>query len=64
MKSSVNQRIKVDSNIPIESPSSQNRFPLALPDDDRATSNWNGFPRPRIRVGPGINVGMMKPPRT
>ncbi len=55
--------MKIDSNIPIESPSSQNRFPPALPDDDRATSNWNGFPRPRIRLGPGICIGIMKPPR-
>ncbi len=63
-KSYDNQRINIYGNIPIESPSSQNRFPVALPDDERATSNWNGFPRPRIILGPGTSIGMMKPPRT
>ncbi len=51
-------------NIPIESPSSQYRFPPALPDWDKATRSWNGFPRPRIRLGPGICIGIIKPPRT
>jgi hypothetical protein len=51
--------IEIDENIPIASPSSQYRCPVALPVDDRATSNWNGFPRPRIRFGPGVCIGMM-----
>ncbi len=51
-------------NIPTESPSSQNRFPLATPDTVGTTSNINGFPRPRIRLGPGICIGIIKPPRT
>ncbi len=58
------RKINIDEYIPMESPSSQYRFPLALPDDDRATSNWNAFARPRIRLGPGICIGIMKPPRT
>jgi len=56
-------RIEISDDIPMESPSSQKRFPFALPDWDKATSNVNGFPRPRIRLGPGVCIGMMKPPR-
>ncbi len=48
----------------MESPSSQYKFPVALPNEDDATSNVNGFPRPRIRLEPGICIGRMKPPRT
>jgi hypothetical protein len=33
------RKINIDECIPMESPSSQNRFPVALPDADRATSN-------------------------
>jgi hypothetical protein len=33
------RKINIDKSIPIESPSSQNRFPVALPDEERATSN-------------------------
>jgi hypothetical protein len=48
----------------MESPSSQYRVPLAVPDLDEATSNVNGFPNPSIRFSPGICIGIIKPPRT
>ena len=50
--------------MPRESPSSQNRTPLAFPLSHGATSKVNGFPRPRTRLSPGICIGIMKPPRT
>ena len=50
---------RIAENLPIESPSYQNKFPFALPDWDKATRNSNGLPRPRIRLSPGICIGII-----